>query len=109
MFFLGATSNPDAVDPEMLGCFDEQMTISVPDRSARIKLFSNLLTGKKIGFSLSDGAFLLAQLTEDKWLDTSQLEAWVQSAERRALLRAIGNGGPEHYEINLDDFAAFER
>jgi SpoVK/Ycf46/Vps4 family AAA+-type ATPase len=104
VFFLGATSNPEAVDPELLNCFAEQMVIAVPDRPARIKLFSNLLTGKKIGFSLNDGAFLLAQLTEDKGLDTNQLEAWVQSAERRALLRAIDNGGPEHYEIGLDDF-----
>jgi transitional endoplasmic reticulum ATPase len=109
VFFLGATSNPEAVDPELLGCFDERMAISVPDRSARIKLFSNLLTGKKIGFSLNDGAFLLAQLTDDKGLDSNQLEAWVQSAERKALLRAIGNGGPEHYEIGLDDFAAVEQ
>jgi SpoVK/Ycf46/Vps4 family AAA+-type ATPase len=108
VFFLGATSNPEDVDSELLGCFDEQMVISAPDKASRIKLFTNLLAGKKIGFSLDDGAFLLAQLTEDRGLDSSQLEAWVQSAERRALLRAIGNGGPEHYEISLDDFAAFE-
>jgi SpoVK/Ycf46/Vps4 family AAA+-type ATPase len=107
VFFLGATSNPEEVDAELLRCFDERMVIAVPDRNARMKLFASLLAGKKIGFSLDDGAFLLAQLTEDKGLDSSQLEAWVQSAERKALVRAVANGGPEHYELSLDDFALF--
>ena len=109
VFFLGATSSPEEVDAELLRCFDERMVITVPDRNARMKLFANLLAGKKIGFSLNDGVFLLAQLTEDKRLDSGQLEAWVQSAERKALLRAIASGGPEHYELSLDDFALFNQ
>jgi transitional endoplasmic reticulum ATPase len=109
VFILGATSNPEEVDAELLRCFDERMVINVPDRDARMKLFASLLAGKKIGFSLSDGALLLAQLTEDKGLDSGQLEAWVQSAERKALLRAVDNGGPEHYELGLDDFALFNQ
>jgi len=107
VFFLGATSSPEEVDAELLRCFDERMVIAVPDRNARMKLFASLLAGKKIDFSLDDGAFLLAQLTEDKGLDSGQLEAWVQSAERKALVRAVANGGPEHYELSLDDFALF--
>jgi SpoVK/Ycf46/Vps4 family AAA+-type ATPase len=109
VFILGATSNPEEVDAELLRCFDERMVINVPDRDARMKLFASLLAGKKIGFSLNDGALLLAQLTEDKGLDSGQLEAWVQSAERKALLRAVDNGGPEHYELSLDDFALFNQ
>jgi transitional endoplasmic reticulum ATPase len=104
VFLVGATSNPDHIDAEVLRCFDERIVISVPDRSARVKLFTNLLAGKKLSFGLEDGAFLLAQLTEDKGLESDDLEAWVHSAEQKALLRAIKNGGPEHYMIELDDF-----
>jgi len=109
VFFLGATSSPEEVDAELLRCFDERMVVAVPDRNARMKLFASLLAGKKTGFPLDDGAFLLAQLTEDKGLDSGQLEAWVQSAERKALLRAVASGGPEHYELSLDDFATFNQ
>lgn len=108
VFLLGASSSPDQIDAEILSCFDERMLILLPNLDARMKLLTGLLTGKRVNFPLDDGALLLAQLTEHKGLATNDLETWVQSAERKALLRALQNGGPEHYSISLDDFDAPE-
>src|SRR5258708_35972590 len=104
VFLLGATSNPDQIDPEVLDCFQERMAVALPNRDARVKLFTRLLTDRKIGFFLEDGALLLAELTEGKSLDSRDIENSVQAAQQRALLRAVRNGGPEHYSITLDDF-----
>jgi SpoVK/Ycf46/Vps4 family AAA+-type ATPase len=104
VFLLGATSNPDQVDPEILDCFQERMAVTLPNRDARIKLFTRLLTDKKIDFSLDDGAVLLAELTEGQSLDSRDIENSVQAAQQKALLRAVRNGGPEHYSMSLDDF-----
>lgn len=104
IFLLGATSNLDQVDPEVLDCFQERLAVALPNRDARIKLFTRLLMEKKIDFSLEDGAFLLAELTEGKNLDSRDIENLVQAAQQKALLRAVRNGGPEHYSITLDDF-----
>jgi len=46
----------------------------------------------------------LAELTEGKSLDSRDIENSVQAAQQKALLRAVRNGGPEHYSITLDDF-----
>ncbi|HTF61639.1 MAG TPA: hypothetical protein VK638_02895, partial [Edaphobacter sp.] len=77
-------------------------------RDARIKLFTRLLTDKKIDFSLGDGALLLAELTEGKSLDSRDIENSVRAAQQRALLRAVRNGGPEHYSISLEDFESLQ-
>jgi transitional endoplasmic reticulum ATPase len=108
VFLLGATSKPDQVDSEVLDCFQERMAVALPNRDARIKLFTRLLTDKKIDFSLGDGALLLAELTEGKSLDSRDIENSVQAAQQRALLRAVRNGGPEHYSISLDDFESLQ-
>jgi SpoVK/Ycf46/Vps4 family AAA+-type ATPase len=104
VILLSATNNTDQVDPEVLDCFQERMAVKLPNRDARIKLFTRSLTHKKIDFSLDDGAHLLAELTEGKSLDSRDLENSVQAAQQKALLRAVRNGGPEHYSIMLDDF-----
>jgi transitional endoplasmic reticulum ATPase len=108
VFLLGATSNPDQVDLEVLDCFQERMAVALPNREARIKLFTRLLTDKKIDFSLHEGALLLADLTEGKSIGSRDIENSVQAAQQRALLRAVRNGGPEHYSISLEDFESLE-
>jgi SpoVK/Ycf46/Vps4 family AAA+-type ATPase len=50
VFLLGATSNPDQVDPEILDCFQERMAVALPNRDARIKLFTRFLKDRKIDF-----------------------------------------------------------
>ena len=88
----------------MLDCFHEEMAIGLPGGDARVKLFTQLLADKKISFPLADGALLLAQMTERQAMGSRDVENLVRSAEQRALLRAVRNGGPEHYSIALDDF-----
>jgi hypothetical protein len=37
-------------------------------------------------------------------LSGRDLEGWVQAAEQKALLRALQDGGPENFEIRIEDF-----
>lgn len=104
IYLLGSTSNPDQVDAEVLACFLERMTIPLPSKDSRPKLFTQLLSDKKIAFSLADGALFLAQITEGRGLGSRDLESMVQVAEQNALMRAMRNGGPEHYSLALEDF-----
>ena len=76
----------------------------MPDQQARGRLLTNLLTGKKIGFPLEAGAVLLAGQTKGRALSGRDLEGWVQAAEQKALLRALQDGGPENFEIRIEDF-----
>lgn len=104
IFLIGATNNPNLVDQDILDCFQETLVVEPPNRMARIKLFSRFLADKKIAFSLDNGAILLAELTEGMNLGSREIENLVNVAQQRALLRAVRNGGPEHYSISLDDF-----
>jgi SpoVK/Ycf46/Vps4 family AAA+-type ATPase len=104
IFLLGSASNPEQVDPAVLDCFHEEVAIGLPGRDARVKLFTQLLADKKISFPLNDGALLLAQLTERRAMASRDVENFVHAAEQRALLRAVKDGGPEHYSIALEDF-----
>jgi SpoVK/Ycf46/Vps4 family AAA+-type ATPase len=100
VFLVGATNRSSAIDTAVLSRFNEQLTIPLPDREARIRLLSIFLGGKKLAFPLDNGAVLLADLTEGKNLSGRDLKNWVATAERSALLLAINNGGLEHYVIN---------
>lgn len=104
IFLLGSASNLGQVDSAVLDCFHEEMAIGLPGHAARIKLFTQLLADKRISFPLADGALLLAQMTERQAMGSRDVENLVRAAEQRALLRAVRNGGPEHYSIALDDF-----
>jgi len=53
---------------------------------------------------LNEGAILLADQTKDQALSGRDLEGWVQTAEQKALLRALRDGGPENFAIGLEDF-----
>jgi transitional endoplasmic reticulum ATPase len=104
VFVVAATSRPERVDPGVLSWFQESMLIPIPDRSARIGLLTSLLVDKKISFPLDDGTILLADLSEGRDLNQRDLRNWVKAAEQSALMRAVQDGGPDHYSIVLDDF-----
>jgi SpoVK/Ycf46/Vps4 family AAA+-type ATPase len=106
VFLLGATNRPETVDRAVLSRFTERLQVPRPDHAARIRLLTIFLTGKKLDFSMEDGARLLADLTEGKALSGRDLRSWVASAEQNALVRAFENGGPEQYVITLDDFSS---
>jgi len=104
VFLVAASNRLERIDAAVRSRFQEKLVIPLPDRNARIRLLTNMLTGKKIGFPLKDGAGLLADQTKDRALSGRDLEAWVQAAEQKALLRALQDGGPENFEIRTEDF-----
>jgi SpoVK/Ycf46/Vps4 family AAA+-type ATPase len=104
IFLIGATHNPDQVDQSMLSLFDETMSLPPISRELRARLFSQLLVGKRLGFPLSEGSVQLAQSATVEAVTPGGLVRQVQSAERRALLRATRNGGPGDLQLLLEDF-----
>jgi SpoVK/Ycf46/Vps4 family AAA+-type ATPase len=104
VFLVAATNHLGRIDAAVRSRFQEKLIIPLPDRNACIRLLANLLTAKKISFSLNDGAVLLADLAKGRALSGRDLEGWVQGAEQKALLRALQDGGPENFAIGLEDF-----
>jgi SpoVK/Ycf46/Vps4 family AAA+-type ATPase len=104
VFLAAATNHLERIDAAVRSRFQEKLVVPLPDQQARIRLLTNLLTGKKISFSLNDGAVLLADQTKDRALSGRDLESWVQAAEQKALLRALREGGPGNFAIGLEDF-----
>ncbi len=104
VFLMAATNRFEQVDRAIRSRFSEKLVIPLPDRKSRIRLLVMFLTGKKLDFSLDDGAALLADLSEGKSWSGRDLGSWARSAEQRALMRAMRDGGPEHYSIALGDF-----
>src|ERR1019366_10805834 len=56
VFLVAATNRLERIDAAVRSRFQEKLVIPLPDRQARIRLLTNLLMGKKIGFHLNDGA-----------------------------------------------------
>ena len=104
VFLLAATNHLERIDAAVRSRFQERMVIPLLDRDARIRLLIIMLAGKKVDFPVKDGAVLLADLTEGRSWSGRDLEGWVAGAEQKALLRAIHDGGPDHYVINIEDF-----
>jgi SpoVK/Ycf46/Vps4 family AAA+-type ATPase len=104
VFLIAATNRFEQIDPAIRSRFSEKLVIPLPDREDRIRLLSILLEGKKIDFSLTDGAVLLADLSDGKNWSGRVLENWVRAAEQTALRNALRNGGPETFVIGLNDF-----
>jgi len=104
VFLVAATNHLERIDAAIRSRFQERLAIPLPDQQARGRLLTNLLTGKKIGFPLEAGAVLLAGHPKGRALSGRDLEGWVQAAEQKALLRALQDGGPENFEIRIEDF-----
>lgn len=95
VFLIAATNRFEQIDPAIRSRFSEKLMIPLPDREDRIRLLSILLEGKKIDFSLTDDAVLLADLSDGKNWNGRDLENWVRAAEQTALRNALRNGGPD--------------
>jgi len=104
VFLVAASNHLERIDAAVRSRFQEKLVIPLPNHQARVRLLANLLAGKKIGFSLNDGAVLLADQTKDQALSGRDLEGWVQAAEQKALLRALRDGGLDTFAIGLEDF-----
>jgi SpoVK/Ycf46/Vps4 family AAA+-type ATPase len=96
VFLIAATNRFEQIDPAIRSRFSEKLVIPLPDREDRIRLLSILLEGKKIDFPLTDGAVLLADLSDGKNWSGRDLENWVRAAEQTALRNALRNAAPRH-------------
>jgi SpoVK/Ycf46/Vps4 family AAA+-type ATPase len=104
VFLMAATNRYEHVDAAIHSRFSERLVIPLPNRDDRVRPLSILLKGKKLGFPSEDRALLLADLSEGRNWSGRDLGNWVRSAEQKALIRAVRNGGPETFVIGLDDF-----
>jgi AAA+ superfamily predicted ATPase len=104
LFLLAATNHVDRIDPAIQSRFRERIVIPLPGRDTRVRLLSIMLKDKKLGFPVGDGALLLSNLFEGRNWSGRDLDTRVAAAEQKALLRAVRSGGPDHYEIQIEDF-----
>ena len=102
VFVVAATNAPDAVDPAVVSRFLKKILVPLPDHQGRAKLLSTVLEKKKLSFDLATVVEELASRTEGK--NHRDLLALIGAAEEKALMRAIANGGPEHFSLSQEDF-----
>jgi SpoVK/Ycf46/Vps4 family AAA+-type ATPase len=102
VFVLAATNRRDQVDPAVLSRLPKQIEVPLPDRNGVERLLAVLLDGKPLAFAVGDGARALAARGDGR--SGRDLRSWVESAEHRAVARAIDAGDPDAVTIALADF-----
>jgi SpoVK/Ycf46/Vps4 family AAA+-type ATPase len=103
VFLLAATNHPENVDRAILSRFRETVVIPLPDEEGRNRLLTIMLGKKRLGFNLEENVATLAARTEG--MSGRDLQNYVGRAEQNALIRAMDNGGPQHFSLQLDDFS----
>lgn len=97
---IGATNRPDAVDPALRrpGRFDREITLGVPDESARIKILSVLTRNLKL-----EGAFDFVKISRSTpGFVGADLAALVNKAGNLAMKRIIDGRKSELLKENTD-------
>ena len=102
VFVVAATNRPDAIDPAIFDRFQKRIEVPLPDHSARVKLLTTRLAKKKLSFDIHGAVQALADRTDGK--SHRDLVGLIGEAEEKALMRAINNGGPDHFSLKLEDF-----
>ncbi|GAA4806081.1 ATP-binding protein [Lysobacter hankyongensis] len=102
VFVLAATNRRDQIDAAVLSRLPKQIEIPLPDRDGIVKLLQVMLRDKPLAFDIATGAETLAVRADGK--SGRDLRSWVESAEHRAVARAIDAGDPEAIAIELGDF-----
>jgi SpoVK/Ycf46/Vps4 family AAA+-type ATPase len=102
VFLLAATNHPENVDRAILSRFRKTLVIPLPDEEARRRLLTIMLGKKRLGFNLEQKVAALAARTEA--MSGRDLQNYVGRAEQNALIRAMANGGPQHFSLQLEDF-----
>jgi SpoVK/Ycf46/Vps4 family AAA+-type ATPase len=102
VFLLAATNHPENVDRAILSRFRETVVIPLPDEDARRRLLSIMLEKKRLAFSPEEHLSALVARTEG--MSGRDLKNYVGRAEQNALLRAMNNGGPQHFALQPEDF-----
>jgi SpoVK/Ycf46/Vps4 family AAA+-type ATPase len=102
VFLLAATNHPENVDSAILSRFRETVVIPLPDEDARRRLLSIMLEKKRLAFSPEE--HLSALVARTKGMSGRDLKNYVGRAEQNALIRAMNNGGPQHFSLQFEDF-----
>jgi SpoVK/Ycf46/Vps4 family AAA+-type ATPase len=102
VFVLAATNRRDQIDAAVLSRLSKQIEIPLPDRDAAQRLLMVMLAGKPLTFDLATGTQTLALRADG--MSGRDLRSWVESAEHRAVARAIEVGDPDSIAIELRDF-----
>ncbi|TXI45449.1 MAG: ATP-binding protein [Lysobacter sp.] len=102
VFVLAATNRLDQLDAALLSRLPKRIEIPLPDRDGAQRILRILLDRKPVGFDLDEGCRGLAARADGR--SGRDLRNWVESAEHRAVARAIEAGDPESIEIRIEDF-----
>jgi SpoVK/Ycf46/Vps4 family AAA+-type ATPase len=104
VFLLAATNHPEEIDPALLSRLPQRIELPLPDTAACVSMLIVLLRGKSLAFPLEDTCEILAAQCADKSWSGRDVRSWVERAEQRAVQRAIRSGGPDHYQLQVNDF-----
>ncbi len=102
VFILATTTDADAVDPELRARFRETIDLHELDAESRRARLRELLDGKPLEFELEATLETLEARTDG--MTEEQLRLFTDEAMRKAALRAIDSGLPDHILIELADF-----
>ncbi len=105
IFLLGATNHPENIDPAVISRLPQRIDLPLPDQAARAQMLQILLQGKPVQFALDEACSELATECGHRNWSGRDIRSWVERAERKAVERALQNGGPEHFEVKISDFA----
>jgi AAA+ superfamily predicted ATPase len=104
VFILAEAVDATVLDPELLARFPEVVDLTELAPEQRAEGLRTLLDGKPLGFDL-DGA-LDDLLARTEGMTQEQLRHFIDEAGRRAALRAIDAGAPDHVIVEMEDFGA---
>jgi AAA+ superfamily predicted ATPase len=102
VFIVGMTANEANLDPELRARFPEMVDLSELGPGQRREKLHAMLEGKPLTFDLDAALDEFEAQTEG--MTHEQLQHFVDEAGRRAALRAIDAGAPDHVLIEREDF-----
>jgi SpoVK/Ycf46/Vps4 family AAA+-type ATPase len=102
VFVLAATNRIDQLDAALLSRLPKQIEIPLPDRDGARRILEVLLRKKPVEFDLEGGCSELAMRANGR--SGRDLRNWVESAEHRAVARAIEVGDPDSIALRIEDF-----
>lgn len=104
VFLLAATNHPEEIDPAILSRLPQRIELPLPNVSAREEILCTLLRDKPLDFVLEEACETLAIACDQGHCSGRDLRSWVERAEQRAVRRAIQDGGPSHFRLQMADF-----
>lgn len=102
LFIVGLAASEETLDPELRSRFPELIDLTELTAEQRYVKLHELLAGKPLTFDLT--AAIDEFVTQTEGMTEDQLRHFVDEAGRRAALRAIDAGAPDHVLIEREDF-----